>query len=102
MKDSIPFFFDTLLFVLSCGHKYCAAYKTRFIRALFPIYYSSFFSNKNLLNHAQLLRDMEMNIYRFRNGSIGKYLESIVLELKKELKTSQWYLEIGGIKVLQI
>ena len=43
-----------------------------------------------------------MNIYRFRNGSIGKYLESIVLELKKVLKTSQWYLKIGGIEVLQI
>lgn len=43
-----------------------------------------------------------MNIFRFRNGSIGKYFESIVLELKKVLKTSQWYLEIGGIDVLQI
>lgn len=43
-----------------------------------------------------------MNIYRFRNGSIGKYFESTVLELKKVLKTSQWYLEIGGIEVLQI
>ena len=101
MKDSIPFFFDTLLFVLRSGHKYCAAYKARFIRALFPILFK-FFSNKNLHNHAQLLRDMEMNIYRFRNGSIGKYFESIVLELKKVLKTSQWYLEIGGIEVLQI
>lgn len=29
-------------------------------------------------------------------------IESIVLELKKVLKTSQWYLEIGGIEVLQI
>ena len=31
-------------------------------------------------------------------------IESIVLELKKvlKIKTSQWYLEIGGIEVLQI
>lgn len=31
-------------------------------------------------------------------------IESIVLELKKvlKIKKSQWYLEIGGIEVLQI